>query len=488
MLFNSYVFIVVFLPIVWGIYFLLNKCRCYKLAHVALIVSSFVFYGYQEPGLCFLLGGTIIVNYIFHCVLTRMEAGVVKKLTLLAGIVANLSLIFYFKYFNFFLENLNRIVADDFALKNIVLPLGISFFTFQQISMLVDSSKPDMERYSFIEYALFVSYFPQLIAGPIVLHQELIPQFRDMSKKQIYYENIIAGVEYFVFGFAKKVLVADSFARICDAGYENMATLNTYSAVLTILAFTLQIYFDFSGYCDMALGLGKMFNFDLPINFNSPYKAVSIADFWKRWHMTLTRFLTTYLYIPLGGNRKGLLRTCINIMIVFTISGLWHGAAWTYVLWGIMHGAMQVLYRVGKKFFDKLPKWLMWAGTFAFVNVAWVFFRAEFFRQPYLLLARLFVGGGGLCQEALLAVSSDNSVLVALIGGFLPPILSEIVRQVGVLLWFVVWLVVCIAAPSSHDIIERRIRTNKYFIALGLLFAWTFIWLPQISKFIYFNF
>lgn len=488
MLFNSYIFIFLFLPIVWSVYFVFNKCRCYKLALVALIVSSFIFYGYQEPKLCFLLGGTIVANYFFHRILIRMNGLKIQKWVLYIGILMNLSLIFYFKYFNFFLENVNRLVENDFVLKNIMLPLGISFFTFQQISMLVDSSKPDMEKYSFIEYALFVSYFPQLIAGPIVLHQELIPQFREEAKKRVHYENIMSGVEYFVFGFAKKVLVADSFARICDAGYANIATLNAYSTILTILAFTLQIYFDFSGYCDMALGLGKLFNFELPINFNSPYKAESIADFWKRWHMTLTRFLTTYLYIPLGGNRKGLLRTCLNIMIVFGISGLWHGAAWTFILWGLLHGVMQVIYRLGKKHFDKLPKWFMWTMTFLFINIAWVFFRAEFFRQPFQLMKRLLVGGGGLCQEALLSVSSDNSVAVALLSNLFPSILLETVRQGSIALWFLIWIAVCVLAPSSHEIVEMKIRRNRYFIILGLLFAWTLTWLPQISKFIYFNF
>lgn len=488
MLFNSYVFIFLFLPTVWCLYFFLNKCRCYKLAQVALIVSSFVFYGYQEPKLCFLLGGTIVANYFFHRVLIHMNTGKPQKLVLCAGILVNLSLIFYFKYFNFFLENVNRLVASDFALKNIVLPLGISFFTFQQISMLVDSSKPDMEKYSFIEYALFVSYFPQLIAGPIVLHQELIPQFREEAKKRIDYGNLISGVEYFVFGFAKKVLVADSFARICDVGYENISTLNVYSTVLTILAFTLQIYFDFSGYCDMACGLGKLFNFELPINFDSPYKATSIAEFWKRWHKTLTRFLTTYLYIPLGGNRKGQFRTCLNILIVFTISGLWHGAAWTFVLWGIMHGIAQVVYRLGKNHFDKLPKWLRWVGTFSFINIAWVFFRAEFFRQPFRLLKRLFIGGGGLCQEPLLTVMSDNSVILAFCEGVLSANGYMWIQQVSMLVWFGIWTIVCMAASSSHEIIARKIRTTPYFAVLGILFAWTCIWLLQISKFIYFNF
>lgn len=488
MLFNSYVFILLFLPVTWCIYFLLNHCRCYRLAQVALVLCSFVFYGYQDRRLCLLLLGTIVVNYGFHSFLVRMHAGIGKRLVLALGVLANISVLFYFKYFNFFLTTVNRFTTDDLPLKNIVLPLGISFFTFQQISLLVDSVEPGTEKYSFVDYALFVCFFPQLIAGPIVLHQELIPQFRDLEKKKPHSGNLLTGIEYFIFGFAKKVLIADSFARICDAGYDNITNLNTYSAVLTVLAFTLQIYFDFSGYCDMAQGLGKMFNFEFPINFNAPYKAVNISDFWKRWHMTLTRFLTTYLYIPMGGNRKGKWRTYINIMLVFTISGLWHGAAWTYVLWGMLHGAAQVLYRMGKKFFEKLPKWLMWAVTFAFVNIAWIFFRAEYFGQAFMLIKGLVSGGAGWCQEGILASFGDNSVMLTILGSFLPAELMAWVGQVGIAAWFLLWTLVCVFAPSSHDMIRKKIRCKKYYVLLSLLFAWTFIWLPQISKFIYFNF
>lgn len=488
MLFNSYVFILLFLPVTWCIYFLLNHFKCYKTAQVALIIGSFIFYGYENWQLCLLLLGTILVNYGFHCLLTRMRPGILRKLVLTAGILSNISLLFYFKYFNFFLGTLNRFITKDFTLRNIALPLGISFFTFQQISMLADSCEPDMERYSFVDYALFVCYFPQLIAGPIVLHQELIPQFKDPEKRRINSANMLSGIEYFIFGFAKKVLVADSFARICDAGYEYIGGLNTYSTILTILAFTLQIYFDFSGYCDMAKGLGRMFNFELPINFDSPYKAVSISDFWKRWHMTLTRFLTTYLYIPLGGNRKGKCRTYINIMIVFTVSGLWHGAAWTYVLWGMLHGFAQVLYRMGRSFFDRLPKWLMWAATFVFVNLAWVFFRAEYFKQAFGLLKGLITGGAGWCRGEVLAAFADNSVWITVLESFLSPQLLEVAGQIGIATWFLLWTLVCVFAPSSHEIVEKRIRSRKYFVILSLIFAWTFVWLPQISKFIYFNF
>ena len=454
----------------------------------ALVVASFVFYGYQDKRLCLLLLATILVNYGFHQILTRLQNGWVKKSVLAVGVLINLSLLFYFKYLDFAFGTLYRLLGQNYVLKNIVLPLGISFFTFQQISMLVDSAKPDMPRYGFLEYALFVSFFPQLIAGPIVLHQEMIPQFHDQEKKKVNYANLTAGLEYFILGFAKKVLVADAFADICDAGYGNLNSLNVYSTILTILAFTLQIYFDFSGYCDMAKGLGKLFNIEIAINFNSPYKALTVADFWKRWHMTLTRFLTQYLYIPLGGNRKGKVRTYVNIMIVYGLSGLWHGADWTFILWGIMHGVMQVICRLGKNTTEKVPKWLQWAGTFAFVNIAWVFFRAEYTMQPFYLLERLFVGGGGLCVDSMLTEACSGSIGILLLQRILSPQWAVAAKQIWVFLFFVFWTVVCVKMPSTHEIVEKKIRTERYFLYLGILFLLSFIGLSQVSKFIYFNF
>jgi len=488
MLFNSYVFIILFLPIVWCIYFLLNRFRFYKLAQAALIVASFVFYGYQDYKLCWLLFATIVGNYTLHLVLINLEKSMIKKIVLLFGVFLNLSLLFYFKYLNFAWETICKLTGQDFVMQNIVLPLGISFFTFQQISMLVDSSKPGMVKYGVIDYALFVSFFPQLVAGPIVLHQEMIPQFHDEQKRKIHFGNLTTGLEYFIFGFAKKVLVADSFARVCDWGYGNVAQLNAYSTVLTILAYTLQVYFDFSGYCDMAKGLGKLFNIEIPINFYSPYKALNIAEFWKRWHITLTRFLTQYLYIPLGGNRKGKYRTYINTMVVFCLSGLWHGADWTFMMWGMLHGAMQVLYRIGKNTFDKLPKWIQWASTYMFVNIAWVFFRAEFSKQPFYLLQRLFVGGGGLCVDILLTEFCSGFSGLVLLERMISGEALAVVQQIWILVWFGLWIFVCVKMPSSHEIVEKKKRTMPYFFALGMLFVWAFSWLSQVSKFIYFNF
>lgn len=488
MLFNSHVFIFVFLPIVWILYFGLNRFKLYKTAQIALIVSSFFFYGFEDWRLCLLLLSTVVVNYILHVFLTGKPSKVVKTLLLTLGIVFNIGLLFYFKYLNFSLDIINRLFATDFFFREIALPLGISFFTFQQVSMLVDSARTEMKTYRFLDYALYVSYFPQLIAGPIVLHQELIPQFHDEEKKKINYANLTSGIEYFILGFAKKVLVADSFARICDAGYAKIDSLNIYSTILVILAFTLQIYFDFSGYCDMAKGLGRMFNFELPINFNAPYKSKSIDEFWERWHITLSRFLTQYLYIPLGGNRKGTLRTYINIMIVFSISGLWHGADWTFILWGIMHGCAKVFYRFGKKVIDKIPGWIRWSVTFVFVNLTWVFFRADYFRQALQLLKRLIIGGGGFGHADMISSFCDTSVIMTVTKHLLPQNAFTTVQQIWLLLWFAACTLICIKAPSSHEMIEKKNRSNKWFIYLGILFFLSFIGLSQISKFIYFNF
>lgn len=489
MLFNSYVFLLFFLPFTWCIYYILNHFKWYRTAQGALVAASFLFYGYEDYHLCFVLLGTILVNYLFHYLfLERIKSGWQRKCLLVLGICANFGLLFYFKYFNFLLENLNRFARGNFTMKNIVMPLGISFFTFQQVSFVVDSFKGDVKHVNFWDYALFVSFFPQLVAGPIVLHSEMIPQFKDLSKKKIHYDNLIAGLEYLIIGFAKKVLIADQFARICDAGYAALAELNSISAILVMLAFTLQIYFDFSGYCDMAIGLGKLFNIEIPLNFDSPYRSVTIAEFWKRWHMTLTRFLTAYLYIPLGGNRKGRVHTYINVMIVFILSGLWHGAQWTFVLWGMLHGIMMVLYRAGKKVWDRLPKCFLWLCTFLFVNAAWTFFRADYFRQPFRLFERMLWGGSGLCTESMVNAFCEGSVWMTLLGAFLSPEWLPVAGQIALIIWFVIWTAGCVYLPSSHEMVKRQNRSMAYFIYLGILLAWSFMWLSQVSKFIYFNF
>ncbi len=269
---------------------------------------------------------------------------------------ANIAVIFYFKYYDFFLENVNILFNRSFELKNIVLPLGISFFTFQQVSYLVDSYKGETKDYAFDEYMLFVSYFPQLIAGPIVLHGEVIPQFRSRKRRKFIPQNFSKGMYIFALGLFKKIILADTLGTAVTYGFGTIDTPGSLEALIVSVSYTFQLYFDFSGYCDMAIGIGSMFNIELPQNYNSPYKATSITEFWDRWHMSLTRFLKSYIYIPLGGNRKGKLRTYLNIMIVYLASGIWHGANWTFVLWGRLQGLFSCLNRVFKNTWKKWGK------------------------------------------------------------------------------------------------------------------------------------
>lgn len=357
-----------------------------------LLGMSLWFYGYFDYYYLLIMISSIVFNYLFYQAMKRCQTQcrsglLIKKSIFWIAIAFNIGLLFYFKYFDFAIENINAIARTDFALRHIVLPLGISFFTFQQLSFVIDSYKGEIPDYNFIDYACFVTYFPQLVAGPIVTHDELIPQFMDQSKKKFDWDNFSKGIYIFALGMAKKVLLADVLGEAVNWGWSNLAEIDSLSAMVVVLSYTLQIYFDFSGYSDMAIGMAKMMNIDLPLNFNSPYKALTINEFWDRWHMTLTRFFTRYVYIPLGGNRKGKARTYINIMIVYLVSGIWHGANWTFVFWGVCHGAFCVLTRAGKKYVDKLHPALNWMITFAFVNVMWVFFRADSMADAFTMLS-----------------------------------------------------------------------------------------------------
>ncbi|MDE5716257.1 MAG: MBOAT family protein, partial [Lachnospiraceae bacterium] len=324
-----------------------------------------------------------------------------RRAVMILAVALNLGVLFYFKYFDFCLDTVNGVFGTDFILRGILLPLGISFFTFQQISFIVDTYRGEAADCSLSEYALFVSFFPQLIAGPIVNHGEMLPQFRAFGTKKADWERIAGGFALFVLGLSKKVLLADTFGAGVDYGYGNLAVLGRADAGLVILFYALQLYFDFSGYCDMAVGIGRMLGIEIPVNFNSPYKAVNIVDFWKRWHITLNRFFTKYVYIPLGGNRKGRGRMYVNLLIVFFLSGLWHGAGFHFIVWGILHGVLYVVTRfwqgrvktkndkcVTRKFVTVLSQ----LATFLYVSVAWVYFRAENIAQANTLLRTACAG------------------------------------------------------------------------------------------------
>lgn len=313
-----------------------------------------------------------------------------KKTLLTVGIVANVALLGYFKYADFFIENINLATEGNIPLLHLALPLAISFFTFQQIAYLVDSYRGETKEYDFLNYANFVTFFPQLIAGPIVHHAEMMPQFAKTKNKVKNYRNIALGLFIFSMGLFKKVIIADQFAVWATNGFDVAEKLNFIEAWVTSLSYTFQLYFDFSGYTDMAIGAALLFNIKLPINFNSPYKATNIQDFWRRWHITLSRFLRDYVYIPLGGNRKGHFRTYNNLMATFIIGGIWHGAGWTFVFWGFLHGVALVIQRAWNQLGFKMNTVLAWFITFNFVNIAWVFFRAKEWDDALKVLNGMF--------------------------------------------------------------------------------------------------
>lgn len=390
MLFNSFVFIFAFLPITFLVYFGLNKMHQYTLAKAALVVASLYFYAFFNWSYLPIILSSIGVNYLVAWRMKEDDKRWLRKLWMIVGVAFNIGMIGYFKYFDFFIENVNVIFKTDFTLRNILLPLGISFFTFQQVAFVVDSYRRKTELPKFLDYCNFVTFFPQLIAGPIVLPEEMLPQFEDRANRRVNYENLFNGLFIFALGMCKKVLIADSIAVFANTGFDLMNTYTMAEAWLTSLSYSFQLYFDFSGYCDMAIGIGLLFNIKLPLNFNAPYKACDFQDFWRRWHMTLNRFLTQYLYIPLGGSRRGEVRTLVNIFIVFLVSGIWHGAGWTFIVWGILHGLTMMVNRLWKKYGVTLPNWMAIPLTFFLVNIFWVFFRAESLSDAMLIVQSMF--------------------------------------------------------------------------------------------------
>lgn len=455
------------------------------MATICLVIASIIFYAYYNWSYSLILISSIIINYVFHILLFRLDKS--RLLCAISGVVFNLSVLCYFKYYNFFVDNINQIFSTGFMVRNIILPLGISFFTFQQVSFLIDTYKKSTPLYNFWNYALFVSFFPQLIAGPIVLHHEMIPQYENKEKRKVNYSSAYKGIQYFVLGLAKKVLIADTFGRAADWGYANVLELNSLSTAVLILSFSIQIYFDFSGYCDMAIGLGKLFNFDIPMNFCSPYQAHSIKEFWRKWHITLTRFFTSYLYIPLGGNRKGKLRAYINIMIIFTFSGLWHGADWSFVVWGMMHGTAVVLNGVFEKYWVKVPALLKWFGTFLFLSFLWVFFRAAHIRQALSVFKRLLSGGSGLARE-MAEVFGGSGLKLMLSQLSFDDKIYDLWANIGTVLWFVAVMTIIAKAKDVQNMVADNKTGTAYVLGLSCLFIISLVSLSDIAQFLYFNF
>jgi D-alanyl-lipoteichoic acid acyltransferase DltB (MBOAT superfamily) len=411
MLFHSQVFLLAFLPLTLGVYYLLaahHKARIW-----ILIIASLGFYGYWDLRFLPLLVGSISANWLLAKAYQRCRFGGLVFI----GVGFNLILIGLFKYADFLVDSLAAPFNWSHDPWNIILPLGISFFTFQQISYLVDLNREKAPSYSFADYALYVTFFPQLIAGPIVRHNEIIHQFQLSPRREGMHERLSRGCTLLLIGLFKKVILADNLAAISDSLFGAAAegtALSFGESWLAAGAFGLQIYFDFSGYSDMALGLGLLFGFSLPVNFNAPYVATSVRDFWRRWHMTLSRFLRDYLYIPLGGSRFGLARQGLALSLTMLLGGLWHGAAWTFVAWGGLHGLALAVNHAWRKTGIALPSALGWVLTMLFVFSAWVLFRAQSFGVALDMLATM----AGLNGWELSAHGSQFLWLIALAGAF----------------------------------------------------------------------
>lgn len=495
MLFNSYIFILAFLPITLLGYYSINRFF-YKVngttGLVWLFMASLVFYGYQTPKYVFLIVFSIIFNYLLTKAMGKWNH---KKLYFLwIGLLGNLGFLFYYKYFNFFMDTACTFNGKSWEWRYIVLPLGISFFTFQQVSYILDfyHDNEDM-NYSFIEYASFVSFFPQLVAGPIVLHDELIPQLRDKRNKCVNYENMSQGLYAFSRGLGKKVLLADFFSKIVTIGYSDVASMNTGTALFVMLAYTLQIYFDFSGYCDMAIGIGKMFNIEFPVNFDSPYKAKTIQEFWNRWHKTLTRFFTKYVYIPLGGNRKGIGRTLWNTFIVFLLSGLWHGANWTFILWGTLHGLLMIVEKgmvhLGiNDYLNKNRVWRILYGiyVFFFINITWIIFRAQNLSEAGRFIKSILSGGWILHESILETV--EKLIEWRFLSRIGLHVFMEGHTEIIVVFFSLFAYLIVLLGKNTQEKMKQNAFDWRSAISTMILFIWSIISLSDVSEFLYFNF
>ncbi len=422
MVFSSLEFILLFLPLTILIYYTCIRYSFSQFAITFLFLASLFYYAYWNPDYIWVILISVLWNFCIGYLLSTaagtnasihvstsnidkflktifLRLAELRKPLFILGLFGNIAALCYYKYTDFALLSINNLAGTQFPSFNIIMPIGISFFTFQQIAYLADiyTHKNDPTDRGFINYCLFVCFFPQLVAGPIVHHQEMMPQFADKNNRKINWENIYWGIVLLSMGLAKKVIIADNISPLVVYAFEQSANLTFMEAVIASLAYTFQLYFDFSGYSDMAVGCALFFNIHLPFNFFSPYKAVNIQDFWRRWHITLSRWLKEYIYIPLGGNKKGDNRTLFNLFLTFLIGGIWHGAAWTFVLWGALHGLAILAHRLWTKAGYKIPLIPAVIVTFLFVNFTWIFFRApDFERVSVFMNAFMFDNGFGV--------------------------------------------------------------------------------------------
>lgn len=503
MFFNSYIFIFVFFPIVSIGYFFFARKRLIRLSLAWLLFTSLLFYAYANfflfdklpatPQYLFLLVGSIFLNVqIGRSIALSKDSPSRSKLWLWVGILANLSILAYYKYANFALSSLNSLFQTDWRIEQLILPLGISFYTFNQIAFLVDTYKGDSKtrKPDLLIYNLFVTFFPYITSGPIVRYHQMVPEFTKLRNFIFSPENFARGMTWFCLGLAKKVLIADNISPWVSSVFNNADRVTFPEAWVGALSYTLQLYFDFSGYSDMAIGLGLMLNIHLPINFNSPYKSLSISDFWRRWHITLSNFLRDYLYIPLGGSRRGEVRRYTNLLLTMLLGGLWHGAGWTFILWGFLHGSYLCINHAWRQSKITLPKFIGWLLTMGAVIVSWVFFRANTLADGIAILKTM----AGL--NGIVIPGSPDGKLSLLTGfgfqvknwaelSYISPVLGS---QINCLLCIALLLAGVTFLPNTQQLLERFRPTWWWALPVGLVTSLSLLSLNRVAEFLYFQF
>ena len=528
MLFNSFEFIFLFLPATLFGYVFIDRYYSREYSIVWLVLASLFFYGWWNPIYLVLIIGSMFFNFYFGKLISFNRQNVKKtKLILTIGIIVNLALLGYFKYANFFINNVNDLMGTSYNLEHIILPLAISFFTFQQIAYLVDSYFNITKEYQFSHYALFVTFFPQLIAGPIVHHSEMLHQFTENKNNNlISTENISIGLTIFAIGLFKKAVLADGIAPYGTSVFTASANGEPISFFIAwggALAYTLQLYFDFSGYSDMAIGAARIFGIKLPLNFYSPYKSKNIIEFWRRWHMTLSRFLRDYLYIPLGGSRKGTSRRYINLFITMLLGGLWHGAGWTFIIWGALHGSYltvnhlwrEICGKFNIEFTSSSKVWgyFSWFITFIAVVIGWVYFRAEDLHSANTMVYAMFNLNNIAIPNAIAVKLGDYSYLLDALG--ISTFLGGGSQFIFTYLWIIFLLPIAIILPNPQQLLSKfnpafdvhtpstthsiqpflltiqKIKWKpeaQWAIIIGLILCVGILALTSISEFLYFQF
>ena len=482
MQFNSFIFILLFLPLTVTLYYTLNKIND-TVGKIVLLIASIIFYAYTDRVTLIVLGISLVLNYGFALAIANAKKW--RSFYLFTPIVINIGILLYFKYLNFVIENVNHFFMKSIPLKEMILPIGISFFTFQQIAYMVAVYRKEIEKNNILDYLVYILYFPKILMGPLTEPTDFMDQINDATLKKVNLDNIACGIKIFSFGLFKKVMLADVFAKAVTWGYTNIDIATSMDWILVMLFYTFEIYFDFSGYSDMAVGTSLMLNIKLPINFDSPYKAISIRDFWKRWHISLTKFFTKYIYIPLGGSKKGIFFTYVNTMIVFLISGIWHGANWTFIVWGILHGALSVFDRIFDKYQKKICKPIRWICTFIVVNVLWLLFRSDSISQWLDIIAKIISFPNLNISDGIIQVFNlQETVFISNVLG-----VTEFVKNIRGF-WMIVYLIVsyglCMLFENNYKKLEKISWITMFVSSIACV--WGFICLSGESVFVYFNF